>query len=74
MPDEPCPGLLHAPLTSLSFTLPDGRVLFSYLSFGFNQERTGLVGQYGVGKSLLLHLFSWHLLPSAGSVSVSGKP
>ena len=60
-------------LSSLSFALPDGRVLFSDLSFSFNQERIGLLGQYGVGESRLLHLVSGRLLPSAGKISVSGK-
>jgi len=60
-------------LSSLSFALPDGRVLFSDLNFSFNQERIGLLGQNGVGKSTLLHLASGHLSPSAGKISVSGK-
>ena len=60
-------------LSSLSFALPDGRVLFSDLNFSFNQERIGLVGQNGVGKSTLLNLISGRLTPSAGKISVSGK-
>jgi len=60
-------------LSSPSFGLPDGRVLFSDLSFSFNQERIRLVGQYGVGKSRLLQLVSGHLSPSAGKISFSGK-
>ncbi|WP_396272280.1 hypothetical protein [Hyphomonas sp.] len=43
-------------LSSLSFALPDGRVLFSDLNFSFNQERIGLLCQNGVGKSALLRL------------------
>ena len=60
-------------LSSLSFALPDGRVLFSDLNFSFNQERIGLVGQNGVGKSTLLNLISRRLSLSAGQISVSGK-
>ncbi len=60
-------------LSSLSFALPDGRVLFSDLNFSFNQERIGLVGQNGVGKSTLLNLISGSLSPSAGKISVSAK-
>lgn len=59
-------------LSALSFALPDGRVLFSNLNFSFNQERTGLVGRNGVGKSTLLKLISGELAPSAGRVSVTG--
>jgi ABC-type transport system involved in cytochrome c biogenesis ATPase subunit len=62
-----------ATLSALSFAPPDGRVLFSDLSFSFNQERIGLVGQNGVGKSTLLNLISGRLSPSAGKISVSGK-
>lgn len=59
-------------LSSLTFALPDGRVLFSDLNFSFNQERVGIVGRNGVGKSTLLKLVSGVLLPTGGSVAVSG--
>lgn len=59
-------------LSSLTFSLPDGRVLFSDLNFSFNQERVGIVGRNGIGKSTLLKLVSGALLPGAGSVTVSG--
>lgn len=60
-------------LSSLSFALPNGRVLFSDLNFSFNQERTGLVGNNGVGKSTLLKLIGGELAPSSGAVSVTGR-
>ncbi|MFN7164912.1 MAG: ABC-F family ATP-binding cassette domain-containing protein [Hyphomonas sp.] len=60
-------------LSCLNFALPDGRVLFSDLNFSFNQERTGLVGRNGVGKSILLKLIAGELSPTAGHVSVSGR-
>jgi len=60
-------------LSALTFALPDGRVLFSDLDFSFNQERTGLVGQNGVGKSTLLRLIAGELAPTSGAVSVSGR-
>jgi len=43
-------------LLSLSFALPGGRILFSDLTLGFNQERTGPVGRNGIGKSTRLDL------------------
>jgi ABC-type multidrug transport system fused ATPase/permease subunit len=64
---------VHACFNNPVFALPDVRVLFSDLNFSFNQERIGLHGQHGVGKSTLLHLVSGHLSPSAGKISVSGK-
>lgn len=60
-------------LSFLNFALPDGRVLFSDLNFSFNQERNGLVGANGVGKSTLLKLITGELTPSAGHISVSGR-
>jgi ATPase subunit of ABC transporter with duplicated ATPase domains len=60
-------------LSHLTFALPDGRVLFSDLDFSFNQERTGLIGQNGVGKSTLLRLITGEAAPAAGTVSVTGR-
>ena len=45
------PALLQ--LDRLSFVLPDGRTLFSDLQFAFAPQRIGLVGDNGVGKSVL---------------------
>lgn len=59
-------------LASLTYALPDGRVLFSDLNFSFNQERTGLAGRNGIGKTTLLRLIAGELAPSAGRVSVQG--
>ncbi|MEQ9506925.1 MAG: ABC-F family ATP-binding cassette domain-containing protein [Hyphomonas sp.] len=59
-------------LSALSFALPDGRVLFSDLNFSFNQERTGLVGQNGIGKSTLLKLIAGECAPASGAITVSG--
>ena len=57
---------------SLSFALPDGRVLFSDLNFSINRERAGIVGRNGVGKSTLLKLISGAISPASGSVTVTG--
>lgn len=57
---------------SIKFALPDGQVLFSDLNFSLNQERIGIVGRNGVGKSTLLKLISGALTPVSGSVTVTG--
>ena len=57
---------------SIQYSLPDGRVLFSDLNFSLNQERVGIVGRNGVGKSTLLKLISGALSPVSGSVTVTG--
>ena len=50
---------------------PDGRVLFSDLSFSFNQERTARVGRNGAGKTTFLKLVAGQHAPSAGRVSLT---
>lgn len=59
-------------LSSLSWSTPDGRPLFSNLDLGFGCERTGLVGRNGVGKTTLLKLIAGEQQPASGKVSVSG--
>lgn len=58
---------------SVTFALPDSRVLFSNLNFNLGPERTGLVGRNGIGKSCLLQLVSGALQPASGKVSVQGR-
>lgn len=60
-------------ISNLSWTLPDGRVLFSDLDLSFGAERTGLVGRNGVGKSTLLKLISGDLTPQTGAISAPGR-
>jgi len=60
-------------LSSLTCALPDGRVLFSDLNFSFNQERTGIAGRNGIGKTTLLRLISGDQAPTAGKITVNGS-
>ncbi len=60
-------------LDALSYAGPDGRVLLDNLTLAFGQERTGLVGRNGVGKTTLLRLILGELSPSAGAVGVGGR-
>lgn len=58
---------------SVTFALPDSRVLFSDLSLSLGPERTGLVGRNGIGKSCLLQLIGGAFQPASGKVSVQGR-
>ncbi|MGW0861672.1 ABC-F family ATP-binding cassette domain-containing protein [Streptomyces sp. NPDC002611] len=58
---------------SLSFTWPDGSVVFEGLDAAFGPGRTGLVGVNGSGKSTLLKLIAGELAPADGAVRVAGE-
>ncbi len=60
-------------LNSVSYTLPQGRPLFSSLNASFGTQRTGLVGRNGVGKSVLARILAGELAPTRGSVSRQGR-
>jgi ATPase subunit of ABC transporter with duplicated ATPase domains len=59
-------------LHQLSHSTPDNQPLFSALDLSFGNERTGLIGRNGTGKSTLLRIIAGQLQPAAGSVSVQG--
>ncbi|MFC3573938.1 ABC-F family ATP-binding cassette domain-containing protein [Streptomyces yaanensis] len=59
--------------TSLSFSWPDGTVVFDDLQATFGSGRIGLVGVNGSGKSTLLKLIAGELAPSDGTVRVAGE-
>ncbi len=60
-------------VSALSFTWPNGDVLFDGLSFTANAGRTGLIGANGTGKSTLLKLIVGELTPASGSISTGGS-
>jgi len=60
-------------LSNLSLSTPDGRPLFSDVDLTFADERTGLVGRNGVGKTTLLASISGEHLPQSGRVLVNGS-
>ncbi len=60
-------------LDRVTHRLPDGRTLFSDLSFSFEPVRTGLVGANGVGKSVLARLLCGAETPAAGRCHGGGR-
>jgi len=65
---------MHTLTTSaLSFTWPDGSVVFDDLSFEVPPGRNALVGANGSGKSTLLRLLAGELVPTSGSVTTTGR-
>ena len=59
--------------STVSWSTPDGRTLFSDLDIAFGPERTGLVGRNGVGKTTLLKLVTGEAVPETGAVTVNGS-
>ncbi|MEW2318504.1 ABC-F family ATP-binding cassette domain-containing protein [Streptomyces bauhiniae] len=59
--------------TSLTFAWPDGTPVLDGLDISFGPGRTGLVGANGSGKSTLLKLLSGALVPTEGTIRVSGE-
>ena len=58
---------------SLSYVLPDGRVLFADASFRVGDgTKTALVGANGTGKTTLLRIVAGDLKPSEGAVARDG--
>lgn len=65
------PALLT--LDRISAATPDGKPLFSDLSFALGEETVGLVGRNGSGKSTLLAILSGAAEPLSGSVTRGGR-
>jgi ATPase subunit of ABC transporter with duplicated ATPase domains len=59
--------------SALSFTWPDGTVVFEDFHLAVGPGRTGLIGLNGSGKSTLLRLLAGELVPSEGSVRTMGE-
>jgi ATPase subunit of ABC transporter with duplicated ATPase domains len=65
MSQPPRPLLLA---DNISVRLPDGRLLFEFLTLGVANERVGIVGPNGSGKSSLLQVLAGMREPSQGHV------
>ncbi|WP_240229677.1 ABC-F family ATP-binding cassette domain-containing protein [Devosia lacusdianchii] len=59
-------------LHQLSYSTPDNQPLFAKLDLSFGNERTGLIGRNGTGKSSLLRIIAGIAAPASGSVAISG--
>lgn len=55
-------------LKDVSFEIRSGVFIFQNLSISFGQEKTGLVGKNGVGKTTLLNLITKRLKPTSGEI------
>ena len=66
-------GMGYVDCQSLSYVLPDGRVLFAEASFRVGDgTKTALVGANGTGKTTLLRIIAGDLKPSDGAVARDG--
>ncbi|WP_316836214.1 ABC-F family ATP-binding cassette domain-containing protein [Pedobacter nutrimenti] len=60
-------------LHNITYTHPDGDVLFSGLNFIVNkQDKVALIGSNGTGKSTLLNILARNLQPASGLVKAEG--
>ena len=60
-------------INNLTLIHPDGSTLFKNLSASFGNEKTGLVGNNGSGKSTITKIIAGIIQPSGGSVLKDGK-
>ncbi|MDZ4786086.1 MAG: ABC-F family ATP-binding cassette domain-containing protein [bacterium] len=70
--DAPFPGKQMVEVKDLSFAYPNGPTLIDGLSIKIEKnDRIGIIGKNGKGKSTLLRLFAGELTPQKGSISSS---
>lgn len=60
-------------LNNISWNRPDGSNLFNSITFAFNSERIGLIGQNGAGKSLLARIMCGITQPASGNCYAEGR-
>lgn len=60
-------------INQITYTIPNVKPLFQQLSLSFAENKTGIVGKNGTGKSTLLKLIIGELTPDQGSIKTSGN-
>lgn len=60
-------------IQNLGFAWPDGQSVFDDLTFSIQNEKIGLVGDNGCGKTTLLRLIQGLISPASGRIEVVGK-
>ena len=58
---------------NISWDAPDGTHILGPVSLSLGFEKTGLIGDNGIGKSTLAHLLVGQLTPSAGTLTRAGR-
>jgi len=67
---SPCPGKQIFEAKDLSFGFPGKDILFSNLNFSLGRnDKIGIIGKNGKGKSTLLNTISGHFTPLSGEVN-----
>ncbi|MBA2710941.1 MAG: ABC-F family ATP-binding cassette domain-containing protein [Tatlockia sp.] len=59
-------------INQITYNIPNIKPLFQDLSLSFSEEKTGIVGKNGTGKSTLLKLIIGDLIPELGSINING--
>lgn len=59
-------------IQNISYTIPNGKQLFHQLTLSIGNEKSGLIGKNGVGKSTLIKLISGELTPDSGTINIIG--
>lgn len=66
--------MAHLDINSVSFTLPDGRVLLDDVSFRVSSgTRVALIGANGAGKTTLMRVITGELTPDSGAITLTGS-
>lgn len=66
--------MIHLDVTSVTYTLPDGRPLLRDVSLSLGSgERVAIIGANGAGKSTLLRIVTGELSPGLGNVTCTGS-
>jgi len=60
-------------INNISWNRPDGSNLFHNITFACNNEKSGLTGNNGTGKSVIAHIIVNKILPSEGKVFTDGS-